>query len=147
MTTRQLLPCVSVLSCSVALAALNTGCAFHGNSGSPKESLTGESAPVGRIDFAEFIGSHSRLDRHEIEFSGQRFKRYHVTTSDVMTRTPDHIVPDMREWKAALKVISHDAFAYHIRSAHSSAHSRVQVKVRLDDGNWSNAFDVTNPNP
>jgi hypothetical protein len=147
MTTRQLLTCASALSCSFALAALNTGCACHKNPGLPEKSLAPESASVGRIDFAEFTGSRIRYERHEIMFSGERFKRYDVTTSDVMTRTPDAPAPGQREWKNALNVIGHSGFAYHIRSAHSSAHSRVQVKVRLDDGNWSNAFDVTNPNP
>src|SRR4051812_40549901 len=119
---------ISMLLISVVTSA---GCGSREKSSRP--SPTTQPA---HIDRAQFDGPHGDNARKNIIVDGWFFKTNGEDLADLQTRTPDHPVQSQRQWRNAT-AITRSRMQYKATIQHSAADSRVEVRIRGEDDNYS----------
>lgn len=134
-TAALFLPAVISLS---SLSLILVGCRSQGPT---KQS--GVIACIGDVQSASYSGTgpNGPNSRTEVLVSGACFKT-NPSRSDCQTRQPDHPVPSQREWRKCTKMLSSDALTYHVKVYHSAAYDLVEIRVRGQDGAWSNMKQI-----
>jgi len=86
-------------------------------------------------------GPNGPSSRTEVLVNGACFKPG-AQPEDCETRQPDHPVASERQWRKCDEVLSSGSLMYHVKVYHSAAYDRVEIRVRGQDGEWSNAKTI-----
>jgi hypothetical protein len=95
------------------------------------------------IDYAIYTGQGDPNRRSEVIVNGSHLKSSGAKdTGDCETRLPHHPDPSQRAWVECREVKNRSGTMYHVVVEHGAAFDHVEVRVRGEDGNWSNAAQV-----
>ena len=97
----------------------------------------------GTIDYATYTGAGDPNLRSEVVVNGSHLKSSGAKDiSDCETRMPHHPDPSQRAWVECREVRNRSGTLYHVVVEHGAAFDHVEIRVRGEDGNWSNVAQV-----
>ena len=97
----------------------------------------------GMIDYATYTGAGDPKLRSEVIVNGSHLKSSGAKdTSDCETRMPHHPDPSQRAWVECRELRNRSGTMYHVVVEHGAAFDQVEIRVRGEDGNWSDATQV-----
>ena len=97
----------------------------------------------GTIDYATYTGAGDPNLRSEVIVNGAHLKSSGAKdTGDCETRMPHHPDPRQRAWVECREVKNRSGTMYHVVVEHGAAFDHVEIRVRGENGNWSNAAQV-----
>ncbi len=97
----------------------------------------------GTIDYATYTGDGDPNLRSEVIVSGSHLKSSGAKdTRDCETRLPHHPDPSQRAWVQCREVRNRSGTMYHVVVEHGAVFDQVEIRVRGEDGNWSDAAQV-----